>query len=136
MLLEKEHKKIDLVRGRVEILEIGAYQTVHTQPIGNPELLPIPLATSAWNGSYVSLVISLTFSETHMPQFTRAITSIKQSVQHPSPVDQFEVDLHSGLSVLRQTDLFEADSIPVSLTRTYRPWDRRQSAFGIGTNHP
>ena len=38
--------------------------------------------------------------------------------------------------VLRQTDLFISDDTPLSLTRTYRPWDSQSRAFGPGTNHP
>jgi len=38
--------------------------------------------------------------------------------------------------VLRQTDLFVPDSLPLALTRTYRPWGFYVRAFGIGTNHP
>lgn len=136
VLLPREHKKIDLVRGRVEVLDPNAYQSVHTQPAGHPELLPIPMATPSWDGAYPYLVINLFTSASGTPQFTNAISSVKPSLQHPLPVNQFQVDLHSGLFVLRQTDLFITDTMPISLTRTYRPWDRRRSAFGIGTNHP
>lgn len=52
------------------------------------------------------------------------------------PVNEFQVDLHSGVFVLRQTDLFVADSMPLVLTRTYRPWSNYVRAFGVGTNHP
>jgi YD repeat-containing protein len=38
--------------------------------------------------------------------------------------------------VLRQTDLFISDVIPLTLTRTYRVWDSYSRAFGIGGNHP
>jgi hypothetical protein len=36
-------------------------------------------------------------------------------------VNEFQIDLHSGLFVLRQTDLFVPDLMPLVLTRTYRP---------------
>jgi len=38
--------------------------------------------------------------------------------------------------ILRQTDLFVPDSVPLSLTRTYRVWEWDTRAFGAGTNHP
>jgi YD repeat-containing protein len=40
--------------------------------------------------------------------------------------------------VLRQTDLFVPDSMPLALTRTYKGWDYETRArdFGLGTNHP
>jgi RHS repeat-associated protein len=46
------------------------------------------------------------------------------------------VDLGSGLFVLEKTDLVLPDSIPLSLTRTYRPGDNVSRAFGIGSSHP
>jgi YD repeat-containing protein len=61
---------------------------------------------------------------------------IKPTVRHDSPVNEFQVDLHSGMFVLRQTDFFISDVMPLSLTRTYRPWDSQSRAFGPGTNHP
>lgn len=38
--------------------------------------------------------------------------------------------------VVRQTDLFIPDVIPILLTRTYRDWDSYSRAFGKGGNHP
>jgi RHS repeat-associated protein len=46
------------------------------------------------------------------------------------------VDLFTGLFVLRKTDLYLPDVMPIGLTRTYRPADSRSRAFGIGSNHP
>jgi hypothetical protein len=57
-------------------------------------------------------------------------------LQHDSPVNEFAVDLHSGRFILRQTDLFVPDVMPLSLTRTYITWDYHSRAFGIGANHP
>jgi YD repeat-containing protein len=51
-------------------------------------------------------------------------------------IEQFEVDLRSGMFLLRRTDLFVADSMPLALTRGYRLWDQQSRAFGIGGNHP
>jgi YD repeat-containing protein len=58
------------------------------------------------------------------------------SLRHDIPINEFEVNLDSGLFVLRQTDLFVPDVMPLSLTRPYRPWDLRSQAFGTGGNHP
>ena len=46
------------------------------------------------------------------------------------------VDPGTGLFVYGQTDLFLPDTLPISLTRTYRPNDSGSRAFGIGTTHP
>src|SRR5690348_3941170 len=69
------------------------------------------------------------------PKFGSSISESKPTVRHNSP-HEFEVDLHSGMFVLRQTDLFVSDTMPLALTRTYRTWDNNKRAFGGGTNHP
>ncbi len=46
------------------------------------------------------------------------------------------VDLSTGLFVLEKTDMVIPDTLPVSLTRSYRPGDSVSRAFGIGTSHP
>jgi YD repeat-containing protein len=61
---------------------------------------------------------------------------VKPTVRHDSPIDEFQVDLNRGRFFLRQTDLFVPDSMPLSLTRTYRVWDNFLRAFGVGANHP
>lgn len=46
------------------------------------------------------------------------------------------VDLATGLFVMTKTDLFLPDTLPIALTRTYRPQDPEARAFGIGASHP
>jgi hypothetical protein len=48
--------------------------------------------------------------------FKSSILFIKPTVRHDSAVNEFQVDLHSGMFLLRQTDIFIPDVIPVSLT--------------------
>jgi YD repeat-containing protein len=102
------------------------------------ELLPFADILPAWNGSYPYLVISPVDLETDPVKFRSSILLIQPTVRHESPTNEFDVDLHSGMFVLRQTDLFISDVMPLSLTRTYRGWDfdSRARAFGAGTNHP
>ena len=100
------------------------------------ELLPFTDSPPAWNGSYPYLTIAPVDLESDPIQFRSSILLIKPTVRHDSPVNEFQVDLHSGMFVLRQTDLFIYDVVPLSLTRTYRPWDSHSRAFGLGTNHP
>jgi RHS repeat-associated protein len=45
------------------------------------------------------------------------------------------VDCYTGLFLLQRTDLFLSGTIPISVTRTYRPRDTVSRAFGIGANH-
>ena len=44
------------------------------------------------------------------------------------------VDLSTGLFVVNKTDLYLPDTIPISVTRTYRPGDPISRAFGVGAN--
>jgi YD repeat-containing protein len=100
------------------------------------ELLPFTDSPPAWNGSYPYLVISPVDLDSDHVKFKSSIALIKPTVRHDSPVNEFQVDLHSGMFVLRQTDFFIPEVMPLSLTRTYRPWDSQRRAFGPGTNHP
>jgi len=68
--------------------------------------------------------------------------ALKASIRQCSPalhnddnVEQYEVDLRSGLFRLRKTDLFVSDTMPLALTRGYHLWDQHSRAFGIGGNH-
>jgi len=58
----------------------------------------------------------------------------------PFPGDDDEdgdpVDLSTGLFVLEKTDLVLPDTIPISLTRSYRPLDTTSRPFGVGSSHP
>lgn len=99
------------------------------------ELLPITDSFPPWDGSYPSVVISLG-SESGRVKFKTSIALLKPTVRHVAPVNQFEVALDSGMFKLRQTDIFVADVMPLSLERTYRVWSEYSEAFGVGGNHP
>jgi YD repeat-containing protein len=60
---------------------------------------------------------------------------VAPTVRHEDPVNGFDVDLHTGRFILRQTDLFVPDAMPLSLTRTYIAWDYHSRAFGVAANH-
>ena len=97
------------------------------------ELLPFTGSRPAWDGSYPYLIISPIDPASKDIKFKSSIRLIKPTVRHDSPMNEFQVDLHSGLFVLRQTDLFISDVNPLALTRTYRPWGLLGSAFGLGS---
>jgi YD repeat-containing protein len=84
------------------------------------------------------MIISPVDIESDHVQFKSSILLIKPTVRHDSPVNEFQVDLHSGMFVLRQTDFFVSDIMPLSLTRTYKGWDFHKQAreFGLGATHP
>jgi YD repeat-containing protein len=100
------------------------------------ELLPFTESPPVWNGSHPYLVLSQVDLQFAPASFRSSIREIAPTLRHDSLVNEFQVDLHSGMFVLRQTDLFISDAIPLSLTRTYRVWDSDNMAFGVGTNHP
>jgi YD repeat-containing protein len=134
VVVQGQPKSIDLVRGNIRDADDEAYSDVHFQPSLQPELLPAGTEIPAWDGAYPYLVIALRGPDS--ANFKSSISMAPPSVQHDAPVNEFEVDLHSGMFVLRQTDLFISDVMPISLTRTYRPWDANSHAFGVGANHP
>jgi YD repeat-containing protein len=107
-----------------------------SEPLPTPELLPISDAKPDWDGAYPFLVIRVVNPDPKHYRFEISSPSIKPTVRHETAVNEFQVDLHSGLFVLRQTDLFVPDVMPLVLTRTYRPWFLYVRAFGVGTNHP
>jgi len=106
------------------------------EPLPKPELLPITETKPSWDGAYPFLLIRIVNPDSKKQRFEIAISSIQPTVRHETAVNEFQVDLHSGMFVLRQTDLFVPDVIPLVLTRTYRPWSFYVRAFGVGTNHP
>ena len=99
-------------------------------------LLPFTNSPPMWDGSYLYLTIAPIDPTSEHLKFKSSTLLIKPTVRHDSSVNEFQVDLHSGMFLLRQTDIFISDVIPVSLTRTYRVWDFYPRAFGVGTNHP
>ncbi|MGA2412803.1 MAG: DUF6531 domain-containing protein [Candidatus Sulfotelmatobacter sp.] len=100
------------------------------------EILPFTDSPPAWNGAYPYLTISPLDLETDHAKFESSIAAVAPTLRHDSPVNEFQVDLHTGMFVLRQTDLFLSDAVPLSLARTHRAWDCCSRAFGVGTNHP
>lgn len=99
------------------------------------ELLPFTDSPPAWDGSHPFLTIAQVAGSVPN-RFKSSVERIPPTLHHDAPVNEFQVDLSSGRFVLRQTDLFVADSMPLSLTRTYVAWGHHSKAFGVGGNHP
>ena len=97
---------------------------------------PFPNPPPEWNGSYPYLIVSGTEIGSNGFKLKTSIQLVEPTVRHDAPVNEFQVDLHSGMFVVRQTDLFVPDVMPISLTRTYRDWEVASRAFGTGGNHP
>jgi YD repeat-containing protein len=99
------------------------------------EVLPFTDSPPSWDGSYPYVVISMAAGSGAV-KFTSSILQVALTLHHDAPVNEFDVDLHTGRFILRQTDLFVPDVMPLSLTRTYIVWDYHSRAFGVGGNHP
>jgi YD repeat-containing protein len=105
------------------------------------ELLPFTDSPPAWDGAYPYLIISPIVPSgidggIAPLKFKSTMSLVQPTLRHDLPVNEFAVDLHSGMFLLRETDLFVSDVMPLSLTRTYRVWEPNVKAFGEGTNHP
>jgi hypothetical protein len=118
VVVEGQLKPIDLVRGKLEVTSDKAYVDIHTQPAVAPELLDTVPPVPTWNGAYPVMRIIPLVNANGQIKFAHSFATSKPSVKHDSPVNSFEVDLRSGMFVLRQTDLFVEDVMPLSLTRT------------------
>jgi YD repeat-containing protein len=114
------------------LVGVGIYIWSLYLPFHAPELLPLPPAHPATDGSYPELLIRYDPAVSGSAPFHVSFTRGAPSLVHDSPVNQFEVKLSNGEFVLRQTDLFSPGAIPISLTRTYSSFDRGAQAFGVG----
>jgi YD repeat-containing protein len=134
IVFEKEHKKLDLISGRVVEYDPAGYQEVHFEASAPAEYAVTNAAPPRWDGDFPCVFASAKVTDT-VPQLGKCAMPTTHSV----PVDRFEADLRFGAFTLRQTDLFLDDIFQVPLTRTYASDDwvaEPQHAFGINANHP
>jgi hypothetical protein len=102
--------------------------------VKKPRLIPRQRLAPVWDGAYAKLVFA--WQSDNLGSLTATVTNQPATLLHPQPVEQFEVDLHSGEFILRQTDFFVPDVVPIALIRTYHSWNQAAYAFGMGANHP
>jgi hypothetical protein len=112
--------------GVVVVLVACAATLLFWRRSGGVELLPFTNSRPAWDGSYPYLTLSAVDVASGPMKFDSSLLLIKPSARHESSINEFQVDLHSGMFVLRQTDLFISDTIPLVLTRLP----------GLGLPHP
>jgi YD repeat-containing protein len=133
---EKQHKKVDLISGRVVEYDPNAYVEVHTQTALVPEYGNTVAAAPRFDGEFPCVYESVNDGEVVVPE----LGNCAMPTTHGDPVDRFEVDLRYGNFILRETDLFLNDVFKVPLTRTYcsNEWVDRNPvhAFGRNSNHP
>jgi len=85
------------------------------------EVLPFSGPLPSWDGSQPWLIVS-PVARTKPLKFKTEIRSVKPTVRHDSPVNEFVVNLRNGNFKVLQTDLFVPDVMPLALTRTYFSW--------------
>jgi len=131
----KEHKKVDLVSGRIVEYDPDAYVDVHTQAAIAPEYVNVVAAEPRFDGDFPCVSATVT-DNTVVDQ----LGDCAMPTSHTAPVDRFETDLRYDSFLLRETDLFLDDVFQVPLTRTYTSYEWVDSnpvhAFGRNCNHP
>lgn len=132
---EKQHKKMDLVSGKVLEYDPAGYVDVHTEAVTLPEYVNGVAAAPHLDGHF-PCVFATVQGSTVIPQ----LGGCSMPFLHSGPVDRFEADFRYGRFVLRETDLFLQDVFDVPLTRTYASSDwvhpNPVHAFGRNSNHP
>ena len=130
VLVEKQHKKLDLVSGRVVDYDPSAYVDIHTQAAIPPEFFddaPVPLPRM--DGKHSCVFASLEGSAV-VPHPGKC----SMPTSRGTPVDRFEADLRYGRFVIRQTDLYLSDVFEVRshVLTTRRTRSLTQSTLLVG----
>lgn len=135
VLIERQHKKVDLILGKVVEYDSTAYIKLHTEAAIPAEYINATPAAPRLDREYPCVLESLD-TPPGVPHLGKCATLSADS----GTVDRFEADLRYGHFVLRQTDLELNDVFDVPLTRSYRSNDwvygDRVLAFGRNANHP
>lgn len=136
VLIERQHKKIDLISGKVVDYDPTAYIKLHTKAAVPAEYNNVPLPAPRMDGEFPCVFASLDKPRSG-PQFGKCVMP---TTMQTGEVDRVEADLRYGNFVLRQTDLELSDVFDVPLNRSYRSNDWVYSnpvhAFGRNSNHP
>jgi len=135
VLIQGQHKKIDLISGKAVEYNPTAYIKLHTRAAVPAEYNNAPLPAPRMAGEFPCVFASLDKPRS-APQFGKCAMPTTQT----GDVDRVEADLRYGNFVLRQTDLELNDVFDVPLNRSYRSNDWVHSnpvhAFGRNSNHP
>lgn len=132
---ENQHKRMDLVSGRITEYDPAGYIDIHTEVAKAPNFINAVAEPPTRDPSFPCVFSLLGTSNTN-PQ----LGSCPIPLSTTGPVYRAEADLRYGRFVLRETDLFVHDVFDVPLTRTYvsREWGSSNPvhAFGRNANHP
>jgi len=119
-----------LIWADVRYRQYRASRPVAVRLKSEAELAKLPISAD----SYPCLLIERARGMPDQP-LKATLRQCSPALNNDDNIEQYEVDLRSGLFVLRKTDLFISDSMPLALTRGYHLWDEHSRAFGIGGNH-
>ena len=132
VLVESQPKPIDLLHGRVETTSSQTYVDCphpardRGRTAGRHRQLPL------WDGSFPIVQIAPVMAAGADIKFRCSLGVHEPSVVYNSPANTYEVDLRSGMFVLRHTDLLVKDVMPLTLTRTYREMGHSHPRVGNG----
>ncbi len=150
VVVEKQHKKLDLVSGRTVTYEPDVYVDVHTMAARTAEYMRTTVPPPTLDGTFPCVSASLAsldpVAKMHGmhaggPSLGRCAMPLGLAgASKQGDLDRVEVDLRDGSFVMRQTDLSLGGVFPALLTRSYRSDDwlaqSRSHAFGNNSNHP
>lgn len=105
VILEQQHKKLDLVSGSIVEYDQDAYVDVHTEAAVAPVYLTSSAAAPPRSDGNVPCMFAVVNGTKTAPQ----IGQCPMPTEHTGKVDRFEVDLRYGAFILRQTDLYLDD---------------------------
>jgi YD repeat-containing protein len=108
-------------------------ELVHQEPPGEPEFMPNRSGTNRPDGRYPCFVAS---AASNVSSIDARTTECLPGLRTDRLYDEVEVNLRGGFLVLRKTDMFVQDTLPLAFTRCFRMWDAQSRAFGVGWNHP
>jgi YD repeat-containing protein len=143
----QEPQPIILLRRKAEVT--GDQRSGQTQPAMTPALLDAITPPPESDGAYPVVRFTMA-SDARGVDTLRSSLAIRKPHLLDHPEDVFEVDLRSGTFVLRRTDLYVDDSIPLVFTRIFHTWgrpnwdrdgnwafkgDAAHPAFGAGSTH-
>ena len=119
VLLANEPRRVDVLQSKLDL----------ESPVRG-ELIEAPAPPPDWDGGYSVLRITPE-ADTH-DRFSYSLTTHRPTLKHNLPVNAYDVLLPYGMFVLRETDLFVDDVLPLCLVRAYRVWDSTIYGFGRG----
>jgi YD repeat-containing protein len=121
---------LDLVQERFTGLGATAvvsdFQVSHRQPPATAEIAPEPAGRPAADDRYPCLRVTRQGST-----FTAGMTECLPRPVIDEEVDELEIHLRSGRLMVRRTDLFVRDVVPLALTRGYSLWSTQARSFGV-----